>query len=536
MTSEAEKLPQERVEILIVDHQADNRIAMERLLQWPDVKVLHARSGNEALGLIWERDFAVVLLESQLPEMDGFEVARLIRGNLRTKQVPIIFSMGKRQHCPQNFQEYGSGLIDCLCRPVDPDLLRSKVRTFCRLKQKEQHQLRLLDELRAANAQLEKLDALKTEFISVASHELRTPLTIIKDFVGLVRDEVTGLINAEQADCLDSALRNCDRLATLINDLLDMQRIEAGKRFPLRGRTDIGAILHRCQRDMIPRCQSRDQILELEFQEDLLPVLADADMITQVVVNLVGNAHKFTDAGGLIKIMAANSADSVQVSVSDNGPGIAPEDQTVIFDSFVQGSRRDGPGIRGTGLGLAISKKIVDLHHGELTVTSEPGEGTVFTFTLPLYEPRSALQEFVRDRVGSGHQSGKDWVVILLRPTWTETGAAVQENEVLARIESVARGELRRGADKTLILNELNLLALAFQADPKGGRNLLRRINVRINEQTGGEFQQTAVLLTLAEENMSEIQIDLDTLEFQPLPGESPDPAALLCTEPENAQ
>jgi len=523
VSSEIDNLQQERVEILIVDHQADNRIAMERLLQWPDVKVCHARSGNEALGKIWERDFAVILLESNLPEMDGFEVARLIRGNMRTKQVPIIFSMGTRQNCPQNFQEYGSGLIDCLCRPVDPDLLRSKVRTFCRLKQKEQRQQRLLDELRAANTKLEELDALKTEFISVASHELRTPLTIIKDFVGLVRDEVTGLINAEQADCLDSALRNCDRLATLINDLLDMQRIDAGKRFPLRGKTDIGAILRRCQRDMIPRCQSSDQILELEFQEDLLPVLADGDMITQVVVNLVGNAHKFTDAGGLIKIRAVNRADSVLVSVSDNGPGIAPEDQTVIFDSFVQAARRDGPGIKGTGLGLANSKKIVDLHHGELAVTSELGEGTEFSFTLPHYKPRLALQEFVRDRVGSGHQSGKDWVVILLRSTWTETGSEVREKEVLARIEAIARGELRRGADKTLILNELSLLVLAFQADPKGGRNLLHRINTRINESTGGEFHQAAVLMTLAEENMSEIQIDLDKLDFQPLPEGEPE-------------
>ncbi len=239
-----------------------------------------------------------------------------------------------------------------------------------------------------------EVDRMKSEFISTTSHELRTPLTAIKESVMLMLAGTTGELTPEHNRFLGIAKRNIDRLANLINDLLDLSKIEMGKLQLRRASCDIADLIKRSLEPM--RFIVEDNKLSLEYQlgEKLPPVECDPDRITQVLVNLIGNAVKFTPAGGIItvscrmQIVPDKERKAVKklivVSVRDTGVGISKEDFAKLFTRFGQldGSltRTDG----GTGLGLAICKELVELHGGRIRVESEVGKGTVFNFTLPI--------------------------------------------------------------------------------------------------------------------------------------------------------
>lgn len=240
------------------------------------------------------------------------------------------------------------------------------------------------DRVRAMN-RLRELDETKSQFVAEASHELRTPLAIINEFVSLVRDEVTGPINAQQKECLESVLKNCTRLTDLINTMLDLARIEAGKVKLERQRTGIASILTECHKNFLPSCKSKKQDLSLTVSEEFPDVYCDVASIHKVLTNLMGNAVKFTPQGGKIHIGCQSEGQYLRISVEDNGRGISPDVQKSIFDAFYQVEREAGPGAKGTGLGLAIVKKLIELNGGIVSVDSAPRRGSCFSFTLPLY-------------------------------------------------------------------------------------------------------------------------------------------------------
>ena len=386
-----------KLAIMIVDDRPENLASMRQLLDQEDLEILTAESGNEALGMMLERDLALVLLDVQMPGMDGFEVADLMRRNERTRRIPIIFVTAINTERRHIFSGFKAGAVDYMFKPVDPFIIRSKVEVFLDIKRNELVREGLMVDLNEANRRLQELNERKSDFLSAASHELRTPLTIIKEYCGLVHDEVVGDINSEQKRCLDAALRNCNRLADLVNDLLDLDSIESGHTGLRRSSVDLGRVLTEAYTDFGPRCASVGQTIRLEMEDNLPPVLGDAQMLTQVLVNLLGNAHKFTPSGGEILIRGLRAAEGARVEVQDNGPGIAPEDQAIVFEKFTQLNRKDGPGARGTGLGLAISHKIMELHGGKLGLHSQPGQGSVFHFTVQPYAMPAHLRALVAD-------------------------------------------------------------------------------------------------------------------------------------------
>ncbi len=237
----------------------------------------------------------------------------------------------------------------------------------------------------AATNRLRELDETKSRFVAEASHELRTPLAIITEFVSLVHDEVTGPVNEKQKECLDSALRNCTRLSTLINTMLDLARIESGKTKIDRKRNKIMPILGEIFKNFQPTCQARNQTLSLNIEDGCPDVFCDVDSVHKILVNLVGNAVKFTPDGGQIKIGCFREERFMRIEVVDNGRGISEDVQKAVFEAFWQVEREDGPGAKGTGLGLAIVKKLVELNGGMVAVQSHKGKGSCFFFTLPLF-------------------------------------------------------------------------------------------------------------------------------------------------------
>jgi signal transduction histidine kinase len=241
---------------------------------------------------------------------------------------------------------------------------------------------RMNDELRRVYGELETASRHKSEFLANMSHELRTPLNAIIGFSQVLRQRLFGEINDKQDEYLDDILSSGNHLLSLINDVLDLSKIEAGQveleiaAFSLREALERGVVMVR-----EPAVKKGVQ-LSLNATPDADILNGDARRVRQVVFNLLSNAVKFTPSGGSVTVATTRVDGEVQVSVTDTGPGIAPADQERIFDEFQQ----TDVGVRqgeGTGLGLALSKRLIELHGGRIWVESEPGRGSRFVFTLP---------------------------------------------------------------------------------------------------------------------------------------------------------
>jgi signal transduction histidine kinase len=247
-------------------------------------------------------------------------------------------------------------------------------------------------DLAFANEKLQELDRLKSDFVSNVSHELRTPLTAIKGAVDLVLREVAGPLTEKQIHYLTRVRSNTQHLAGLINDLLDLSKIESGRVELKSNRVSLGGLLYEVVETLRPLAAQKEIALEASTPEPSVLVWADRDKINQVLINLIGNAIKFTPAHGKVTVSTSrNGKESVQVSVSDSGPGVLPEEKEKIFDKFYQVPEVGGVKPKGTGLGLAISKALVELHGGHIWVESEVTRGSIFSFTLPAYTPQESL-------------------------------------------------------------------------------------------------------------------------------------------------
>ena len=232
-----------------------------------------------------------------------------------------------------------------------------------------------------------QIDELKDEFVSTVSHELRTPLTIIREGVSQIFEGVAGKTNEEQRRLLFIALEGIDRLGRIIEDLLDISRIEAGRVQLKRGRVDLVALAREASSVFYTQAQERGLEIKEKVSKKKVEIYIDKDKIFQVFTNLIANALKFTEKGS-IGISVIDKEDTVECEVSDTGKGISQEDLTKVFGKFQQFGREAGPGKKGTGLGLSISKGFIELHGGRIWVTSELDRGTQFTFTLPKYTAR----------------------------------------------------------------------------------------------------------------------------------------------------
>jgi putative tryptophan/tyrosine transport system substrate-binding protein len=240
-------------------------------------------------------------------------------------------------------------------------------------------------ELALANEKLKELDRMKSDFVSHVSHELRTPLTAIKGAVDLILREVTGPLTEKQIHYLTRVRSNTQHLASLINDLLDLSKIESGGIEVKSSRVYLSGLVHEVVEALRPVAAEKAIALEATVREPSILIWADRHKINQVLMNLIGNAIKFTPVQGRVTVSTTrNGGEGVQVSVSDTGPGIPPDEKEKIFAKFYRIAEVNGENPKGTGLGLAIAKALVELHGGKIWVESEPSRGSTFSFTLPL--------------------------------------------------------------------------------------------------------------------------------------------------------
>lgn len=260
---------------------------------------------------------------------------------------------------------------------------------------------RLLHELEEKSQQLEIASQHKSEFLANMSHELRTPLNAIIGFSDVLLEKMFGELNAKQTDYLQDILSSGRHLLSLINDILDISKVEAGRMDLERTRFSLAEVLNNGLRMIYERANRHGISLTLQIDPEINLIEADERMIKQVIVNLLSNAVKFTPDGGQIEVMAQLKDSAVWISVRDTGIGIAPEDQARIFDEFQQAKSGVTKAEEGTGLGLTLSKKFVEMHGGRIWVESAVGAGSTFTFTLPWKEsPKALMQEPIAEPTG----------------------------------------------------------------------------------------------------------------------------------------
>jgi len=340
-------------------------------------------------------------------------------------------------------------------------------------------------ELERANQELRKIDEIKSEFVSIASHELRTPLAAIKNAVQLILKGKTGEINENQAKFLQMAERNIDRLTSLLNNLLDLSRIESGKvlmnfeEIGLRSTTEFTLSSFK------PQADTRSIKLRMDVPAEVPSVYADRDKLEQILTNLIGNAIKFTPEGGEISVSAIpfhENKNMVAVSVKDSGVGI-PEDQLEkIFDKFHQVEGSLTRTVTGTGLGLAITKGLVEASHGNIWAESELGKGSTFTFTLPISEgeKRDLRFRYILDREFQRAMENHAPLTLFLIEVFEED-TNVKE-AVLKQMEELSKKCFCRSADILLKRERERILASLCEADIKGSQVIRQRFEEELQK------------------------------------------------------
>jgi signal transduction histidine kinase len=239
-------------------------------------------------------------------------------------------------------------------------------------------------ELNVANAKLHQLSEMKEEFLALTTHDLRSPLTVISGVISFFTSGRLGELSPEQKNMVAMMERNAQSLIELVNDLLDASKLESGVMHLDVTSIDLRALINEIHETMEPLAREKGIAIHEELPSELPPVEADRTKLRRVIINLLSNGIKFTPRGGTVTVAAEQLGAQLRIAISDTGIGIAPEDVARLFDKYEQARSRATRGEKGTGLGLYITRQLLELHGGEITVESEPGHGSTFTFTLPI--------------------------------------------------------------------------------------------------------------------------------------------------------
>ncbi len=445
------------VSVLLVDDQQQRLLAYRALLADLDLDLVCARSGREALELLMDREFAVVLLDVSMPDMDGFEAAKLIHEHPRFERTPIIFVTGVHLDDLDRLKGYSLGAVDYVSVPIVPEILRSKVCVLVELYCKRKELQRANEELGHANARLaqanvalqeektremeivnrslqranseleaanrslqseigertraeqalKQADRHKDEFLAMLAHELRNPLAPIHNAVELMR--LKPLDDPQLNWARDVIARQLTHLTRLVDDLLDVSRITRGKINLTRQVVELEALISRAVETVHPLFDEHSHQLTLELHEPGVKIFGDPTRLTQAIANVLGNAAKYTDTGGKICLSAAVRGSDVEIRVRDNGIGIKPELLPHVFELFTQLDRNDGRTQGGLGIGLALVQRLIQMHGGEVSAASEgPGQGAEFVIRLPLLreeaEPAQSRPPSVPEAAPSGSE------------------------------------------------------------------------------------------------------------------------------------
>ena len=388
-----------QAKLLIVDDLPENLLALEALIAREDRLVYKALSADEALSLLLQHEFAMAILDVQMPGMNGFELAELMRGTEKTRNIPIVFVSAAGRELNYAFKGYESGAVDFLHKPLDIQAVKSKVNVFVELyrqskamkqqvealERSRREQEALLQQLQSTQLELEQAVRMRDDFMSIVAHEVRTPLNgLILETqlrkMHLARDNAAAFTLDKMHAMVDRDERQIKSLIRLIEDMLDVSRIRTGKLSIRPTHFDLAALARGLVQNFAPQIEAAEASVSLDAEQ---PVMGDWDefRIEQVISNLLTNALRY-GAKSPISLKVYSENGEARVEVRDSGIGISEENQQRICQQFERVSANHVAA--GLGLGLFISEQIVAAHGGTITVESRIGEGALFRVCLPL--------------------------------------------------------------------------------------------------------------------------------------------------------
>ncbi|MBN6712611.1 hybrid sensor histidine kinase/response regulator [Pseudomonas capsici] len=388
-----------QAKLLIVDDLPENLLALEALIKRDDRTVYKALSADEALSLLLQHEFALAILDVQMPGMNGFELAEMMRSTEKTKHIPIVFVSAAGRELNYAFKGYESGAVDFLHKPLDIHAVKSKVNVFVELyrqrkavkmqvealEQSRQEQEALLKRLQATQGELEHAIRMRDDFMSIVSHEVRTPLNgLILETqlrkLHLAKDNTSAFTLDKLRGMVERDERQIQSLIRLIEDMLDVSRIRTGKLSIRPNAFDLSELVGQLLENFAAQIAATESTVTLFADEPVIGVW-DEFRIEQVVANLLTNAMRY-GARKPIEVRVYCADGEARVEVTDQGIGISEENQKRIFQQFERVTAKHA--VAGLGLGLFISEQIVLAHGGRIVVESEEGKGSTFRVCLPL--------------------------------------------------------------------------------------------------------------------------------------------------------
>ncbi|HSI45522.1 MAG TPA: hybrid sensor histidine kinase/response regulator [Methylophilus sp.] len=389
----------EKIKLLIVDDLSENLRALEAILRAPDRVIMQATSGLDALELLLTHDFALAMVDVEMPEMDGFQLAELMRGTEKTKHVPIVFVTAAGMELNYAFKGYGAGAVDVLYKPLDINAVKSKANVFVELfrhrtafenqvkalEESRKEQECLLKQLQATQAELQHSLNMREEFMSLVAHEMRTPLNTLFLEVQvrlsqLAKNNLSLFTPEHLQKMLGRSERQLKSIMRLIEDMLDVSRIKNGKLSIQPQDANLSMLVRQLTEDLTPLAKESDTEFVLDIATEVNGYW-DAFRIEQIIINLMTNAIRY-GKGKPVHVSLTLENEHAVLKVADQGVGIAEIEQKKIFEAFERSA--DNEVKAGLGLGLYISRKLAEAHAGDISVISQKDSGSTFILRLPI--------------------------------------------------------------------------------------------------------------------------------------------------------
>lgn len=379
------------VTILIVDDKIENIFALEKLLEKPERIFLKAMDGKEGLKLALNNTIDLIILDVQMPEMDGFEVAQVLKSHKKTKDIPIIFASAEKKERHSIMKGFEEGAVDYLSKPLDPELTRAKVSVLLKIQLQKKELLEKTISLEKAHAQIAWLNAdlnknlRQLEFTNKelesfsysVSHDLRAPLRSIIGYSKILEEDCAGKLNDNEKKSLHKVLRNARKMNCLIDDLLEFSR--TGKKELVKSEIDMPALMQQAVAEIGNSIKHKAEIRIGHLDS----AHADYTLLTQVWINLISNAIKYSSKReiSVVEIGSQRKVDQIVYFIKDNGAGFSMEYVDKLFGVFQRLHKADE--FEGTGCGLAIVQRIIIRHGGRVWAEAKVDEGATFYFSLP---------------------------------------------------------------------------------------------------------------------------------------------------------